>query len=216
LAENFGGQWLQFRALESVKPDHDVFPAYDSYLQMSMEKETELFIDSVIHEDRSILDLIGGKYSFMNERLAQFYGLPGIKGPEFRRVDLSGMPERGGVITQASVLTVSSYATRTSPVLRGKWILENILNDPPPPPPPGVPNLETANVGTKVSLRMQLEEHRANALCASCHQKMDPLGFGLENFNGIGQWRTADGSFPVDSSGTLPNGKTTKMPLRDA
>jgi mono/diheme cytochrome c family protein len=212
LAENFGGQWLEFRALESVKPDHDRFPEYDSYLRMSMQRETELFVDSIVRDDRSILDLIAGKYTFVNQRLAEFYKIPGVTGPEFRRIDLSNVPERGGVITQASVLTVSSYATRTSPVLRGKWVLENILNDPPPPPPPGVPNLDVAAVGTTISLRQQMEKHRANPICASCHQRMDPLGFGLENYNAIGAWRTQDGKFPVDPAGTLPNGKSFHGP----
>jgi hypothetical protein len=207
LAENFGGQWLEFRALESVKPDHDLFPAYDTYLRFSMQKETELFLESVFREDRSILDLVSANYTFVNERLARFYGIPNVKGPEFRKTDLSAVPMRGGVITQASVLTVSSYATRTSPVLRGKWILENILNDPPPPPPP-VPNLDVSEVGTAVSLREQMEKHRANAVCASCHQKMDPLGFGLENFDAIGSWRTHDGQFDINSTGTLPSGQT--------
>ena len=211
LAENFGGQWLEFRALESVKPDHDRFPDYDTYLRISMQRETELFVDSVIREDHSIFDLISGKYTFLNERLAEFYKIPGVSGPEFRRVDLTDVPGRGGVITQASVLTVSSYATRTSPVLRGKWVLENILNDPPPPPPPGVPNLDVAAVGTTISLRQQMEKHRANPVCASCHQRMDPLGFGLENYNAIGAWRTRDGKFPVDSAGTLPSGKSFLM-----
>jgi mono/diheme cytochrome c family protein len=212
LAENFGGQWLEFRALESVKPDHERFPDYDTYLRMSMQRETELFVDSIIRDDHSILDLIGGKYTFVNQRLAEFYKIPGVSGPEFRRVDLTDVPERGGVITQASVLTVSSYATRTSPVLRGKWVLENILNDPPPPPPPGVPNLDVAAVGTSISLRQQMEKHRANPICASCHQRMDPLGFGLENYNAIGAWRTQDGKFPVDAAGTLPNGQSFHGP----
>ncbi len=212
LAENFGGQWLEFRALESVKPDHDRFPDYDTYLRISMQRETELFVDSVIREDHSIFDLISGKYTFLNERLGEFYKIPGVSGPEFRRVDLTDVPGRGGVITQASVLTVSSYATRTSPVLRGKWVLENILNDPPPPPPPGVPNLDVAAVGTTISLRQQMEKHRANPVCASCHQRMDPLGFGLENYNAIGAWRTRDGKFPVDSAGTLPSGKSFDGP----
>ncbi len=212
LAENFGGQWLEFRALESLEPDRDLYPEFDEYLRISMEKETEMFIESIMHEDRSILDFLDGKYTFVNERLAKFYNIPGVKGPEFRRVDLSGNPQRGGVLGQASVLAVSSYATRTSPVLRGKWILENIINDPPPPPPPGVPNLDVAEVGTSVSLRQQMEKHRSNAICASCHQRMDPLGFGLENYNAIGEWRSHDGKFEIDSSGLLPDGSSFKGP----
>ena len=140
LVEEFGGQWLQTRALESVKPDRDRYPDFEDYLRMSMRRETEMFFESIVREDRSILDFIDGKYTFLNERLAQLYGIPGVTGPEFRRVDLTGT-QRGGVLTQGSVLTVSSYATRTSPVLRGKWILENLLNAPPPAPPPNVPRL---------------------------------------------------------------------------
>jgi uncharacterized protein DUF1592/uncharacterized protein DUF1588/uncharacterized protein DUF1587/uncharacterized protein DUF1585/uncharacterized protein DUF1595/cbb3-type cytochrome c oxidase subunit III len=212
LVQEFGGQWLEFRALESVKPDRERFPDFEEYLRMSMRTETEMFFESIVREDRSILDFIDGKYTFLNERLAQLYKLPGITGPEFRRVDLTAHPERGGVLTQASVLTVSSYATRTSPVLRGKWILENILNAPSPPPPPDVPNLDEAALGESVSLRQQLEKHRTNAVCASCHARMDPLGFGLENFDGIGAWRAQDGKFPVDASGLLPDGRSFQGP----
>jgi mono/diheme cytochrome c family protein len=212
LVQEFGGQWLEFRALESVKPDRDKFPDFEDYLRMSMRTETEMFFESIVREDRSILDLIDGKYTFLNERLAQLYKSPGVTGPDFRRVDLTGNPERGGILTQASVLTVSSYATRTSPVLRGKWILENVLNAPPPPPPPNVPVLDEAAVGTSGSLRQQLEKHRANATCASCHSRMDPLGFGLENYDAIGAWRSQDGKFAIDSSGTLPDGRTFEGP----
>jgi hypothetical protein len=208
LAENFGGQWLQFRALESWQPDHDRFPEFDDYLRLSMRRESELFIDNIVSEDKSILDFIDGKYTFLNQRLAEFYGIPGVKGPEFQRVDLTGNTQRSGIFTQASVLTVSSYATRTSPVLRGKWVLENVLNAPPPPPPPDVPNLDVAGVGTSISLRQQLEKHRANAVCASCHSRMDPLGFALENYDAIGKWRTEDGKFTIDSSGVLPDKRT--------
>ncbi|MBC7809050.1 MAG: DUF1592 domain-containing protein, partial [Akkermansiaceae bacterium] len=178
LAENFGGQWLQFRALESVKPDRDRFPEFDNYLRMSMRQETEMFFDSIVRDDRSVLSLLHGKYTFLNERLAGFYGIPGVVGPTFRKVSLAGTP-RGGVLTQGSVLTVTSYPNRTSPVLRGKWILDNILDAPPPAPPPGVPNLDVSAVGSARSLREQLEEHRKNPACASCHSRMDPLGFGL-------------------------------------
>jgi hypothetical protein len=205
IAELFGGQWLQFRALESVSRDRERFPEFDDYLRLSMRRETELFIEHIIRTDRSILDFINARYSFLNERLARHYGVPGVSGPEFRQVDLSGTP-RGGVFTQASVLTVSSYATRTSPVLRGKWILENLLNAPPPEPPPDVPNLDEAAIGTTASLREQLEAHRKDPTCASCHRRMDPLGFGLENFDAVGAWRTMDGKFPIDASGSLPDG----------
>jgi hypothetical protein len=211
LVDNFAGQWLELRNLDSVKPDPDRFPNFDENLRKAMKEETRLFFEAVIHEDRSILDFIDGKFTFLNERLAKHYGIPGITGPEFRRVELTG-DERSGVLTQASVLTVSSYPTRTSPVLRGKWVLENFLNDPPPPPPPGVPNLNEAAIGTSASLRQQLEQHRASPACASCHTRMDPLGFGLENYDAVGHWRTEDGKFPVDSTGTLPGGHTFRSP----
>jgi hypothetical protein len=211
LAENFGGQWLQFRALESVTRDRDRFPDFEDYLRLSMRRETQLFVEHVIRDDRSILDFIDGKYSFLNERLARHYGVPNVSGPEFRRVELAGLP-RGGVLTQGSVLTVSSYATRTSPVLRGKWILDNLLATPPPDPPPDVPNLDETTIGTSASMREQLEAHRKNAICASCHRRMDPLGFGLENFDAVGAWRTKDGNFPVDASGTLPDGRAFTGP----
>lgn len=211
LVENFAGQWLELRRLESVVPDREKFPEFDDYLRMSMRQETETFFGNVIHEDRSILDFIDAKYTFVNQKLAEFYGIPGVKGTEFQKVDLTGTP-RGGALSQASVLTVSSYATRTSPVLRGKWILENFLNDPPPPPPPNVPALDESKIGSSGSIRQQMEAHRENPACASCHSKMDPLGFGFENFNAIGSWRTQDGKFPVDATGTLPDGRSFNGP----
>jgi len=207
LVDNFAGQWLELRNLDSVKPDPERFPNFDEDLRKAMKEETRLFFETVIHEDRSILDFIDGKYTFLNERLAKHYGIPGITGPQFRRVELTG-EERSGILTQASVLTVSSYPTRTSPVLRGKWVLENFLNDPPPPPPPGAGNLNESAIGTTASLRQQLEQHRANPACATCHSRMDPLGFGLDNYDAIGHWRTQDGKFPVDASGTLPGGRS--------
>jgi hypothetical protein len=212
LVENFGGQWLELRKLESVKPDSERFPEFEEYLRMSMRRETEMFFENVIREDRSLLDFIDGDYTFLNERMARFYNVSGVKGPEFRKVSLTGNTERSGILTQASILTVSSYATRTSPVLRGKWILENILNAPPPPPPPDVPNLDEAKLGSTASLRQQLDAHRKNPTCASCHARMDPLGFGLENFDAIGAWRTRDGKFPIDSTGTLPDGRSFQGP----
>ncbi len=217
LAQNFAGQWLQIRKMESVTPDFNQFPDFDAYLRMSMLQETEMFFDHIVRDDRSILEFIDANYSFLNERLAGFYGIPGVKGTEFRKVDLTGTP-RGGVITQASVLTVSSYATRTSPVLRGKWILENILNAPPPAPPDNVPALEaTMKNNPEASLRDQLSMHRKNPVCASCHVRMDPLGVGLENFNAIGAWRTQDGKLAIDASGKLPDGRSFSGPaeLRD-
>ena len=211
LVENFAGQWLELRRLESAVPDRDKFPGFEDYLRMSMRQESDMFFANIMRQDASILDLIDAKYTFLNQRLAEFYGIPNVKGPEFRRVDLTGT-HRGGILTQASVLTVSSYATRTSPVLRGKWVLENLLNAPPPPPPANVPPLEEAKAGNSASLRQVMEAHRANALCASCHSKMDPLGFGLENFNAIGEWREKDGKFPIDASGLLPDGQTFQGP----
>jgi hypothetical protein len=211
IVDNFAGQWLELRRLESVVPDREKFPQFEEYLRMSMRRETELFFQNIMREDRSVLELLDAKYSFLNQRLAEFYGIRDVKGSEFRRVDLTGT-RRGGLLSQASVLTVSSYATRTSPVLRGKWVLENLLNAPPPPPPPNVPPLEEAKAGTSASLRQVMEAHRSNPVCASCHAKMDPLGFGLENYNAIGEWREKDGAFPIDSSGVLPDGRTFKGP----
>jgi mono/diheme cytochrome c family protein len=211
LAENFGAQWLQFRALESVSRDKDRYPEFEDYLRLSMRRETELFIDDIIRNDRKVLDFIDGRYSFLNERLARHYGIPNVTGPEFRRVDLSDTP-RGGVLTQASVLTVSSYATRTSPVLRGRWVLDNLLDAPPPEPPADVPNLDESKIGSAASLREQLEQHRKDPTCAACHRRMDPLGFGLENFDAVGAWRTVDGKFPIDATGVLPDGRKFNGP----
>ena len=151
--------------------------------------------------------MINAKYTFLNESLAKFYGIPGVKGPDFRKVDLT-TDQRGGILTQGAVLAVSSYPNRTSPTIRGKYVLSNVLGTPPPPPPPDVPALDVSKVGSDISLRKQLEAHRANPVCASCHSKMDVLGFGLENYNAIGKWRTMDGKFPVDIGGTMPNGKS--------
>ncbi len=206
LVKNFGGQWLQLANIEIVRPDFEKFPEWEDSLRASMRRETELFLGNIVQQDRSVLEMLDADYTFMNERLARFYGIEGVTGPEFRKVSMSGTQRGGGLLAQASLLTVSSYSTRTSPVLRGKWILENLLNQPPPPPPPGVPPLNEAGVGEAVSLRQEMEAHRANTVCASCHSRMDPLGFGLENFNAIGEWRDNDGKLPVDASGTLPNG----------
>ena len=176
-----------------------------------MKTETRMFFESMLRDNRPIGEFLDAKYTFLNDRLARHYGIEGIEGPEFRRVELTG-GQRGGILSQASVLTVSSYPTRTSPVIRGKYVLQNILGTPPPPPPPDVPALNEEQVGTAGSLRQQLEKHRSNAICASCHSRMDVLGFGLENYDGIGKWRTEDGKFKVDSSGTLPNGKSFSNP----
>jgi hypothetical protein len=212
LVNNFGGQWLQTRSLESVKPDRKKFPDFDEYLRLSMARETTMFFKSILREDRSILDFIDADYSYLNERLARFYGLTTVEGPEFRKVLFAPDTQRGGLLTHASVLTISSYANRTSPVLRGKWVLDNLLGTPPPPPPPDVPNLKEETIGTTSSMREQLELHRKNPICASCHVRMDPLGFGLENFDAVGAWRTKDGEFPINASGTLPDGRSFTGP----
>jgi hypothetical protein len=212
LVEAFGGQWLGTRNLDdAAKPDAKKFPEYTEDLRDAMKTETEMFLQAIVDEDRSVLDLLDARFTYLNERLARFYGIPGVTGAEFRRVELDGV-QRGGILTQASVLTVSSYPTRTSPVIRGKYILDNILGAPPPPPPPGVPLLDEASLGTSATVRQQLEKHRSNVLCASCHSKMDPLGFGLENYDAIGRWRTLDGKLPIDATGVLPNGKTFSTP----
>ena len=217
IADNFAGQWLELRNLDVVKPDPGKFPAWNSELRDSMKQETRMFFDYILRENRPIGEFLNARYSFLNETLAKHYGIEGVTGPEFRKVDLA-TNQRGGILSQGSVLTVSSYPSRTSVVIRGKYILNNILNSPPPPPPPDVPALDDASVGATASLRQQMEKHRADATCASCHNKMDPLGFGLENYDGIGKWRTMDGKFPVDSSGTLPNGKSFGTPaeMREA
>lgn len=212
LVENFAGQWLQFRNIDVLKPDPEKFPIFDDALRYFMRRETELFLENMIRQDESVLELLDANHTYLNERLARFYGVPGVVGPEFRRVDMSGIQRGGGILSHASILTISSYSTRTSPVLRGKWIMENILNAPPPPPPPSVPALDDTKVGQSASLRQQMEAHRKNPACASCHSRMDPLGFGLENFNAIGAWRDTDGTFPVDPSGVLPNGKAFNGP----
>ena len=212
LVENFGGQWLQFRNIDVIQPDPGHFPSFDDGLRYSMRRETELFLESIVRNDGSILDLIDGNYSFLNERLARFYGVPNVAGPEFRRVDMSRTQRGGGILAQGSILTVTSYSTRTSPVLRGKWILEALLNAPPPAPPPGVPPLEETKAGQNASLRQQMEMHRKNPACSSCHSRMDPLGFGLENFDAIGAWRTQDGAAAVDASGSLPDGRSFRTP----
>ena len=214
LADNFAGQWLQTRSLDAMKPDAKKFPEWGPELKEAMRTETSLFFQAVLQDNRPISDFIDGKYTFLNELLAKFYGIDGVTGANFRRVELSDKDaaERSGVFTQASVLTVSSYPTRTSVVLRGKYMLETVLNAPPPPPPPDVPRLNEATVGVAKSLRQQMEAHRADALCASCHSKMDVLGFGLENYDAIGRWRTSDGKFDIDSTGAFPSGKTFNGP----
>jgi mono/diheme cytochrome c family protein len=211
LAENFAGQWLEIRSLDAVKPDAKKFPDWNADLREAMRTETRMFFEAVLRDDRPVSDFIDGKYTFVNEMLAKHYGIEGVTGTEFRRVDLK-TDQRSGVLTQGSVLTVSSYPSRTSVVLRGKYLLENILGAPPPPPPPDVPRLNEETVGVAKSLRQQMEQHRADAVCASCHSRMDVLGFGLENYDAIGRWRTQDGKFPVDPGGSFPNGKSFSTP----
>ncbi len=211
LASNFAGQWLEIRNLDVVKPDPQKFPEWNADLRDDMKTETRLFFENILRNNLPISDFLNARYTFLNEGLAKFYGLDGVKGNEFRKVDLTD-PRRGGVLSQASVLTVSSYPTRTSVVLRGKYVLDNILASPVPPPPPDIPILDEAATGKVASLRQQMEKHRSDPSCAVCHGKMDPLGFGLENYDGIGKWRTQDGTFPVDSSGVLPNGTTFTTP----
>ena len=210
LVENFAGQWLELRNLDLAAPDPDRFPDFDQDLRTAMRRETELFFETVMHEDRSIVDLLDGRFSFLNERLAKHYGIDGVDGSKFRRVSLEG-GQRSGILTQASILTISSYPTRTSPVLRGKWLLDNILGEPPPPPPAAM-DLDESNAGSAQTLREQLEQHRVNPSCAVCHVKMDALGFGLENYDAIGRWRTHDRELPLDTSGELPGGHSFTSP----
>jgi len=213
LVTNFAAQWLHLRNMRAVAPDLTAFPRFDDNLREAFQRETELFVESQLGEDRSVVDLLSANYTFVNERLAQHYGIPTIYGSHFRRVTFSD-DRRTGLLGQGSILTVTSYANRTSPVVRGKWLLENILGAPPPPPPPDVPALEDKQAGGKVlSTRERMEEHRKNAVCASCHAQMDPLGFALEDFDAIGRWRDAsEAGTLIDASGALPDGTTFNGP----
>ena len=208
LVENFAGQWLYLRNLRVVTPDPETFPEFDDHLRAALREETERFFESLLREDRSALDLLRADYTYLNERLARHYQVPGVYGSHFRRVALND-PTRAGLLGHGSILTVTAYPTRTSPVLRGKWVLENLLGTPPPSPPPNVPDLPDQNEdGTPATVRERMEVHRANPVCASCHKVMDPLGFALENFDAIGQWRTTDeaSGTVIDSSGAMPSG----------
>ena len=212
LTENFAGQWLQTRNLRNVTPDKARFPDFDEPLRQAMRAEAELFFEEVVREDRSILTFLDADFTYLNARLARHYGIDGVQGKEIRRVTLKD-GRRGGIVTMGSVLTVTSNPTRTSPVKRGKWILDQVFNAPPPPPPPGVEELkDDPKAVEEASLRKRMEQHRANAECAACHAKMDPLGFGLENFDAVGAWREKDGPFPVDATGTLPSGRSFAGP----
>ena len=219
LVDNFAGQWLVLRNVRTVAPDAEIFPAFDENLRAAFQQETELFFASQLRADRSIVELLTADHTYLNERLARHYGIPGVYGNHFRRVALGGDQHRGGLLGHGSLLTVTSYPNRTSPVLRGKWILENILGTPPPPPPPNVPSLPDKGEGGKpASVRERLERHRRNPVCATCHSMMDPLGFALENYDAIGQWRaTSEGGGAIDASGSFPGGVAFQGPagLRD-
>jgi len=218
LVDNFAGQWLHLRNVPNVLPNSDLFPDFDDNLRQSMRRETELFFESVIHEDRNVLDLITADYTFINERLARHYGIPDIYGSRFRRVTITD-DNRRGLLGQASILSVTSHAERTSPVVRGKFVLENIFGTPVPPPPPDVPPLkENAEGETPKTLREQMAEHRANPACATCHKIMDPVGFALENFDAVGEWRSREPGGPIDASGQLADGTQINgvVGLRDA
>jgi hypothetical protein len=206
LVTNFAEQWLRLRNLDSITPDMRLFPDFDDNLRQAFRKETELFFGSVLREDRSVLDLLSAKYTFLNERLAKHYGIPNVYGTRFRRVDLDEDSWRGGLLRQGSILTVTSYATRTSPVLRGKFVLDTLLGVPPPPPLPDVPTLKDNTVNGNLSVRERLAEHRTNAVCAPCHNMMDPLGLSLEKYDAVGRRRSAEAGMTIDASGGLPDG----------
>jgi mono/diheme cytochrome c family protein len=206
LIQNFAGQWLYLRNLDSVTPDNRLFPDFDDNLRQALREETELFVESIIREDRSVLDLINADYTYLNERLAKHYGIPHVYGSRFRHVSLDEESRRGGLLRHGSILTVTSYATRTSPVLRGSWVLTNLLGTPPPPPLPNVPALKDNTVSASLTVRQRLEQHRANETCARCHNLIDPLGFALENFDAVGRWRETDSGEPISAAGSLADG----------
>lgn len=213
LIDSFASQWLALRSLEGLFPDGEIFPYFDDNLKQAFTKETEYFFEYVMRENRPLLELLNADYTFINERLARHYGIPDVYGSHFRRVQLVD-DRRGGILSQGSILTATSYPNRTAPTIRGKWILQNILGTPPPPPPPNVPGLQERNQGKALSMRQAMEMHRANPVCASCHKVMDPLGFALENYDAVGRWRTVDAASgsPVDSSGALPDGTAFQGP----
>jgi hypothetical protein len=213
LVENFAGQWLQLRQMQNVSPDATIFTNFDDSLRAAMTTETEMFFNSIIQEDRSVLDFLDANYTFVNERLAKHYGMTGIKGDDFQRVTFSPNDHRGGLLTEGSILTITSYPNRTSPVQRGKWVLENLLDDAPPPPPPNVPALAEDAHALTGTMRQRMEQHRTNPQCAACHARMDPIGFSLENFDAIGAWRTNDANNQaIDVSGKLPDGTSFDGP----
>jgi len=210
LVTNFAAQWLFLRDVETKEPDLYLFRDYDEGLRAAFLRETELFLDSILREDRSVLDLLTADYTFLNERLAKHYGIPNITGSRFRRVTLPAGSPRRGLLGQGSILSITAYSTRTSAVLRGKYVLENLLASPPPPPPPDVPSLETERSGRPLSMKEAMQVHRANPACAGCHAKMDPIGFALENFDAIGRWRVEQNGTPIDASSALPDGTTVE------
>jgi Protein of unknown function (DUF1592)/Protein of unknown function (DUF1588)/Protein of unknown function (DUF1585)/Protein of unknown function (DUF1587)/Protein of unknown function (DUF1595) len=209
LVDNFAFQWLGLHDIKDARPDPATFPEFDDGLRQAFEEETRLFMRSIVRENRSVMDVVIGDYTFLNDRLAKLYGISGVQGPAFRRVALIGNEQRGGVLTQGSVLMVTSHAATTSPILRGKWVLTNLFASPPPTPPPGVPPLDMKPTpdGHKLSTREQIERHRTSPVCASCHVKMDPYGFALENYDVIGKWRTQDNGNPVDATGEIRGNK---------
>lgn len=209
---NFAGQWLFLRNLAQVRPDQDVFPKFDSVLRRSFQRETELFFTAILNENRPITDLLSADFTYLNQPLAEHYGVPNVYGSQFRRVTMKD-GSRGGLLGQGSILTVTSYPNRTSVVQRGKWVLENLLGTPPPPPPPDIPALEAhSKEGKALTVRQQMEQHRKNPTCASCHSRMDPIGFSLENFDGVGAWRNKDAGSVIDASGKLPDGTVFEGP----
>jgi len=205
LAKNFAGQWLQLRNLQNVIPDPVEFPDFDDNLRAAFARETELLFASIMREDRTVVELLTANYTFVNERLARHYGIPNVYGSHYRRVAVRDEARRG-ILGHGSVLTVTSHAGKTSPVLRGKWILENLYGTPPPPPPPDVPALEEEGESGPLTMRQQMEKHRASPACAACHKLMDPIGFALENFDAIGAWRSHDVGTVIDASGQLSDG----------
>ncbi len=199
---NFTGQWLLLRNIDTIKPDIEQFSIFDESLRRAFRQETESFFNWILRQNRPLTEILSANYTFLNDRLAEFYGISGVYGSRFRRVELTD-PNRGGLLGQGSILTATSYPTRTSVVLRGKWVLENLLGSPPPPPPPDVPPLELHGKGRQLSMREAMEAHRANPVCASCHARMDPIGFALENYDGIGAWRSQDNGVAINASGKL-------------
>jgi uncharacterized protein DUF1588/uncharacterized protein DUF1592/uncharacterized protein DUF1585 len=206
LVDNFAAQWLHLRNLDAITPDMRLFPDFDDNLRQAFRQETELFFGSVLREDRSVLDLLRSNYTFVNERLARHYGIPHVYGSRFRRITLDEDSDRGGLLRQGSILTVTSYATRTSPVVRGKWVLDTLIGVPPPPPLPDVPALKDNTVDGNLTVRKRLAEHRSNAVCAGCHNIMDPMGLSLEKFDAVGRRRAAESGVPIDASGGFPDG----------